>query len=136
MKFQRNKGNNSVVKVASSHSFTILFCFGVLCIKEVFPYLKIRVIETVDNVPSEREKLSPLDEKGMKETKREEKFLVFEVAITARESRIVDQLVETFHVCFQTLLVKKMKNHSLISLSLSLSLSYFGRLSGHFNPRL
>lgn len=66
-------------------------------------YLKVRVIESVDNVPSQHEELPPLDEQAVEEAESKQQLLVLEVSLAAGEGVLIDQLVETFHVCLQTL---------------------------------
>lgn len=66
-------------------------------------HLIVRVVKTVDNVPAQSEKLSPLDKKTVEETEREEEFLVLGLCRAAREGALIHKVVQTFHVSLETL---------------------------------
>ncbi len=66
-------------------------------------YLIVRVIEAVDNVPAESEKLSPLYEETVEETEREQHLLVFGLCRAARESPLTHKVVQTLHVGLEAL---------------------------------
>lgn len=53
-------------------------------------YLKIRVIEAIDDIPAKHEKLSPLYEQAMEEAKGEEELLVLGFAAATWEGALVD----------------------------------------------
>ena len=66
-------------------------------------HFKVRVIEAVDDIPSEHEELPSLQQEAVKEAQCEQQLLVLVLTVTAGEGRLVHQLVETFHVGLQAL---------------------------------
>ena len=52
-------------------------------------YLKVRVIEAVDNVPSQLEKLAALQQQAMEEAEGKEKLLVLVTTLAAGKGPLV-----------------------------------------------
>ena len=65
--------------------------------------LKVWIVESIDDVPSEHQELSPLNEQAVEEAEGEEKLLVLELCLASRELCLIDQLVQTLHIRLQTL---------------------------------
>lgn len=51
----------------------------------IFTYLKVRVIESIDDIPSQHEEFTPLNEQTVEEAESEEELLVLVVTFTARK---------------------------------------------------
>ncbi len=69
-------------------------------------YLKVRVVEAVDDVPAKSEELSPLYEQTVEETEREEKLLVLDLSSAAWEGALIHKVVQALHVCLESLFVE------------------------------
>ena len=66
-------------------------------------YFEIRIVETVEDVPAQHEKLPSLDEQRVEEAQSEEELLVLVLAVAAREGWLVHHLVQPLHVGLETL---------------------------------
>ena len=69
-------------------------------------YLEVWVVEAVLYIPAQHEEFSPLQQHAVEEAQSEEEFLVLVLFVAAAELLFRDQLVQTFHVGFQSLYTK------------------------------
>ena len=66
-------------------------------------HLKIRIVETIYDVPAQHEELLPLYEQGMEEAESEKQLLVLAGLRTALELLLTNLIIQPLHVCFQSL---------------------------------
>lgn len=65
--------------------------------------LKIRIIETVHNIPAQHKKFFSFKENTVKETKSKKKFLVLVLFLSSSELLFGNKLIKSFHVRLQAL---------------------------------
>lgn len=66
-------------------------------------HFKVRVIEAIDDIPSQHEELSSLQQQTVKVAQCKQQLLVLVFTLTAREGHFIHQLVEALHVGLQAL---------------------------------
>jgi len=73
------------------------------CDAAVTPYLKVRVVEVVGDVPAQHQELATLDEHRVKVAQTEQQLLVLVRLVTAAELLVTNALIQSLHVRLQTL---------------------------------
>ncbi len=70
-----------------------------ICVGTV-TYLKVRVIESIEDIPTQHLEFTPLNQHRMEEAKREQQLLVLVLFGTAAELLFCHQVIQTLHVGF------------------------------------